>query len=458
MKKVVFALLGYFSLTFVNAQEKIGLGNITPDSMLTVSGGIRTTTGIVTGSDATINGMQIGKGGGNISSNLAMGFQALNSNTSGVLNIAIGTRALRDNLVAGSNSAIGSEALMKNTTGIQNTAIASFSLSNNTIGNNNTAIGSVALYNNIASSNTAIGAEAMRNNTTGIQNTAIASYALFSNTTSGNNTAVGSVALYANTGSDNSAIGAEAMRNSTTGIQNTAVGSYGLFSNTTGSYNTAIGSIALYNNVTGSNNTAIGIEAGRFTSSGANNQSSNTSIYIGNYTRSSANGSDNEVVIGYQSRGQGSNSIMLGNSSITNLYCYDTSISSPSDKRDKKDIEPLEIGLEFLKKIEPVAFTWNMRDGGKKDVRDLGFIAQQVKPAQDMERQGQNLSLVHYQSGEDRYFMQYSNLIPVLVKAVKEQQVQIDKLNSQIIALNKQLAVMAVENSTSNVVEKKSKR
>jgi uncharacterized coiled-coil protein SlyX len=54
--------------------------------------------------------------------------------------------------------------------------------------------------------------------------------------------------------------------------------------------------------------------------------------------------------------------------------------------------------------------------------------------------------------------MQYSNLIPVLVKAVKEQQVQIDKLNSQIIALNKQLAVMAVENSTSNVVEKKSKR
>jgi hypothetical protein len=428
MKKVVFALLGYFSLTFVNAQEKIGLGNITPDSMLTVSGGIRTTTGIVTGSDATINGSRLGRGGGNISSNLTLGINSLVSNTTGH-----------------SNLAVGFECMQRATTGTNNIAIGTRAIGNGiTTGSDNFALGNYALYSNSSGySNTSIGTETMLYATTGFSNVALGLRALGAGLLTGNsNLGIGNYALY----------------KTTSGYSNIGVGIEALYESTTGSGNLAFGFQALYGITSGYNNIAIGNQAGRFINSGSANQISFNSIYIGTDARPSIDGNNNETVIGSQARGQGSNTITLGNNSVTSLYCYDTSISSPSDKRDKKDIEPLEIGLEFLKKIEPVAFTWNMRDGGKKDVRDLGFIAQQVKPAQDMERQGQNLSLVHYQSGEDRYFMQYSNLIPVLVKAVKEQQVQIDKLNSQIIALNKQLAVMAVENSTSNVVEKKSKR
>jgi hypothetical protein len=176
---------------------------------------------------------------------------------------------------------------------------------------------------------------------------------------------------------------------------------------------------------TGSTNTGVGYNAGFYITSGGNNQTSGSSIYIGNDSRASADGNANEIVIGSVSRGQGTNSIMLGNSSIVNLYCYDTSISSPSDERDKKNVAALEIGLDFILGLRPVAFDWNMRDGGKKDIPDVGFIAQEVEPLQNVLPQGDNLNVVHYQAQDDRYFMQSANLIPVLVKAIQEQQSQI---------------------------------
>ena len=51
----------------------------------------------------------------------------------------------------------------------------------------------------------------------------------------------------------------------------------------------------------------------------------------------------------------------LGNSSVTSLRCQDTSISSVSDERDKKDIVDSTYGLDLLKTFRPVSFTWNKR-------------------------------------------------------------------------------------------------
>jgi hypothetical protein len=158
---------------------------------------------------------------------------------------------------------------------------------------------------------------------------------LSSNSTAQDNVSLGYDALLNNTGGSACvAIGGNALKLNTTGIYNFAIGSNSLQSNISGNYNTAIGASSLAyatasNNTaigsdclveitTGNTNIGIGVQAGRWAASLYNpNQTSNTSIYIGNDTRSSANGNTNEIVIGHNAIGQGSNTVTLGNSSIT---------------------------------------------------------------------------------------------------------------------------------------------
>jgi hypothetical protein len=105
---------------------------------------------------------------------------------------------------------------------------------------------------------------------------------------------------------------------------NTAIGFGALVSNTTGLFNTAVGFNALANHTTGNNQVALGLSAGRYINSGANNVLSSSSVYLGNDTRASASGNSNEIVIGHEGRGNGSNTVTIGNSSITNTYLRGT--------------------------------------------------------------------------------------------------------------------------------------
>jgi hypothetical protein len=75
---------------------------------------------------------------------------------------------------------------------------------------------------------------------------------------------------------------------------------------------------ALSLNTTGYYNSAMGVSAGLYIADGATgNQTSITSLYLGAETKSLANGDENEIVIGYNATGLGSNTVVLGNSSIT---------------------------------------------------------------------------------------------------------------------------------------------
>jgi hypothetical protein len=89
---------------------------------------------------------------------------------------------------------------------------------------------------------------------------------------------------------------------------------------TTGSKNVAIGSQVMYENTSGSSNIALGLDAGRRISGGSANQTSNQSIFIGEDTRASGAGNTNEMVFGHTAIGQGSNTVTLGNSSITKTF------------------------------------------------------------------------------------------------------------------------------------------
>ena len=205
--------------------------------------------------DISVNTLTIGLGGGQQSTNVAIGYQSLLENTTGAYNTSIGYQSLLENTTGGSNTAIGFQSLAKNTTGVYNTAIGSITLYNNTTGQSNTAIGNGVL----------------QNNTTGQSNTAIGNGVLQNNTTGGYNTSTGDESLQSNTtGVYNTAIGFQSLITNTTGGNNTALGSITLYNNTTGVNNTAIGNGVLQNNTIGGNNTAIGYSAGGFTGTFSN--------------------------------------------------------------------------------------------------------------------------------------------------------------------------------------------
>jgi len=108
---------------------------IIPTGSLTVSGSV-----ITSGSDATINGVRVGRGGGNVADNTALGESALNLNTNGSGNLAISYFALSANVIGSNNTAVGSYAL-RNSTQSNNTAMGYASFLNLSSGTLNTALG-----------------------------------------------------------------------------------------------------------------------------------------------------------------------------------------------------------------------------------------------------------------------------------------------------------------------------
>jgi len=115
----------------------------------------------------------------------------------------------------------------------------------------------------------------------------------------------------------NSGFGYQSLYSNTIGDDNSAFGSFALYSNTEGDYNSAFGRYALSSITTSDANSAFGYNAGTYTNSNEHNRTCSQSVYIGYDTRPSANGNWNEIVIGFMARGQGTNSVVLGNSNIT---------------------------------------------------------------------------------------------------------------------------------------------
>jgi len=241
--------------------------------------------------------------------------------------------------------------------------------------------------------------------------------------------------------------------------------------------NVAVGVNALYQSGVKADNTAVGHKAGTEVSTGTGNVfvghqaadavSTNTNgIYIGKDCAASATtGVDNEIVIGSNAVGQGADTVMLGDSQITGLHCYDTSISSPSDSRIKTNVEDSGIGLNFINALRPVKYEkkhpsefpeeireerWSERTGfdiadngtkteytippdtkpdGWQSRTEYGLIAQEVKAVMDQhgpDWHGHTVLPNGMQS------LGYGALTIVLVKAVQELSATIKTLETRI--------------------------
>ena len=273
--------------------------------------------------------------------------------------------------------------------------------------------------NSDIATNTAVGYEALVANTTGDQNTAVGYEALPSNTTGYHNTALGYQALEGNTsGLNNTAVGYQALGNSSVGDKNTACGTEAL-QDCTSSESTAVGFEALRSATTGIN-TALGTQAGRQVTTGTGNIIIGSTDGAGGYS----------PVFDVTSH---NNRLVLGHDEITNAYVGSTTWSNNSDERDKMNFDTVPHGIEFVKQLNPVSFQYKRsRDAEIPEPHGpvhYGFKAQEILALEDQD----NPIII---DAEDPNKLRYrgEHLVPVLVNAIKEQQVVIDALTARLDA------------------------
>jgi len=236
-------------------------------------------------------------------------------------------------------------------------------------------------------------------------------------------------------------IGAQAGDDTTTTSNNTAIGYNAMGQAASGGTNTAVGGNVL-RICTGFDNTSVGYNAAFTLTSGDNN------LALGHDALRSGSPGGNQTT--------GDNKIGLGDENISSFNCQ-VALTVASDERDKTDFVDLNLGLDFVKSLEPVTYYWDKRskygdkyaddydlgaqtpDGThKEDWMDVGFKAQSVR---DLEEAAgytaaakKNLTVSLSEDGK-QYGLQYEKFIPILVKAIKDQDAIITSLTARIEAL-----------------------
>ena len=346
------------------------------------TGSYNTAAGYFAGGNITSGGFNTALGAGALDAqttathNTAVGYNALGSNTTGGNCVAFGSGALDAQTTATQNVGIGNNAGGAITTGGSNIAIGTSAMESLTTGNRNIAIGRTAMQNmaGTAHDNTAIGESAGYSiNSGAYYNVYIGNYAGDSATTATHNTYVGY-------GSGTQ---------STTGTGNVYLGQTAAGSATTASSNVVIGASAGFDITTGSNLIAIGHAAGY--NAGHDIVTGQFGIYLGAFCMAGATNSDYELVIGYNTRGKGSQTgfispggggVYQGNNSST--------WSTTSDVRIKKNIVNNNSGLDILDKIQVRNFEYKTEEEIKKDSPEL----KDVSGSAVVEKEGVQLGVI----------------------------------------------------------------
>ncbi len=418
-------------------------------------------------------------------SNISIGVSSLTTNTTGASNVAIGDQALSDNTTASNNTAVGYHSLLANTTGTPNVAVGANALDANTTGGSNIAVGFESLTANTTGNfNTALGRGALAANVTAHRSVAVGYNTLANSNVSGNsnlyNTAVGYGAGGAVTdGLQNTLIGGLTGDSITGGDNNTAVGQGALGSETTGGRSVAIGAGALSaQNFTGNElpyNVAVGLNAGASITTGTSNTligglcgdnltTGDLCTKIGFNLQESAVGVDNEIMMGTNITGAGANTIRLGTAAgnaTLNFDGSDTSWAAASDERLKEDVTTSTAGLSFIQDLRPITYKWKAKNAVADTLPQYdadstdpvygsgktqhGFIAQEVKTAIDAHSEIKNGFSMWVQDPDGTQQVAPSALVPMLVKAIQEQQALITAQATAITDLTTRLT--ALENN-----------
>ena len=111
------------------------------------------------------------------------------------------------------------------------------------------------------------------------------------------------------------------------------------------------------------------------------------------------------------------------------IYSTNTSISSISDGRLKENVRDIDTGLEQILALQPRRFDWKEGEGtGQKNA--IGFVAQEVESVlPDV------IDDFKHDIYDDAKSVKTSDIVPTLVKAIQEQQEQIEQLKTEIQTL-----------------------
>lgn len=431
------------------------------DSVVIGNGAFACDYGVSIGSLAkayTSTSIAIGKNAktesGGASGLIAIGNDAL---TSGLNSISVGSSANSDSnaIAIGYNSSAKLQCISIGTDVTNSTYSTTIGYQATSSGSNATAIG--YKVNAVAARSVALGSNAKITTTV--------------NGSSGDSTVVGA-------------------SGQADGIYTTAVGS-GVSANN--NYATAIGSKASATTVnstvlgykatasTGNNATAIGEESSatgtNATSLGQKttaNKNYTTALGQGAYA-----GAEYATSLGYSASNSVEKSLLLGSTTasyFTAIRSRVTSITSTSDERDKTDIHTLAPSLDFVNKLHPVTYVWNDRESYKYDEetaptqkialmaakpgihsydkeahargdkkgteRQVGLISQEVKKAMiECFGSDEYMNLVFESplgisddpvNQETQMALNYTNLIPVLIKAIQELSDRVELLESEV--------------------------
>ncbi len=416
------------------------------------SSGQLITTGVWNSTLGYQSGLSLTEG----SSNVFLGYKSGYSTNTGSSNIFVGTSTGFNNTSGYWNIMLGRQAGFSNTTGYANIVIGDFAGHANTTGYDNVMIGDYAGgFNTTGTHNVFLGANAGNKNTEGDYNIFIGSQAGEINTTGNWNTMLGYLA-----GNLSATVGSQALLGykageENTGGWNTMVGSLAGAQSSTGMFNTYIG-LAAGEQATGDYNVFLGRWAGRYESTKSNKlvietlyegtdnynnallygdfsenylrlngtltSTTNITGWVGNFVnlgnatsrwglKVQAGTNDasglNYMIDFYDGDGDWEGAIELVNSNL--------SLVNTSDVRLKQDISESNMdALNILKGIKVVDYSYKK----SPEARHTGYIAQDVHEVLP--------SMVVYNERDDIYGISQTELIPVLHKAILEQQKTIE--------------------------------
>lgn len=124
------------------------------------------------------------------------------------------------------------------------------------------------------------------------------------------------------------------------------------------------------------------------------------------------------------------NTYSLGKSGLRWTAVWATNgVIQTSDARLKTAIKPLQYGLKQVMEMQPVEYEWKDDSTGEKQI---GLIAQEVQKIVP--------EVVTGNAEKETLGMNYAELVPVLINAIKEQQGQINKIEQRINNLKKRTA------------------
>jgi len=199
-------------------------------------------------------------------------------------------------------------------------------------------------------------------------------------------------------------------------------------------------------NTTGIKNVFVGADAGYTTTTGTQN------TFLGMTAYGSGATISNEIVLGYNQIGKGAGSVTFGvSNTFSKIVLGQTSISGSSDERLKNNITSSTAGLSFINDLRPVTYDWKNKgdipsnsdayiEGSTQRFNDTdkvlhGFIAQEVKEVLDNHSEVKSGHGLWSEGTDGIQEVAPSALVPMLVKAIQEQNALIEALTARITTL-----------------------